>query len=66
MPEHIDTEIDVEQFVAAYMKVTGGSEEEARGIVDVFLDPDPGHFVQALNEWASNFDATQNKQEESC
>jgi hypothetical protein len=44
-----------ERFVAAYMEVTGGSEEAAREIVDILLDPDPTRFMQGLSEWADEW-----------
>lgn len=59
-------EIGTEDFVAAYMAVTGGTEEQAREIADLLLDPDSTHFMRALNEWASAFKATKKEQGESC
>lgn len=50
-------EFDVERFVAAYMTVTKSSEEEARAVVEIFLDPDSTRFTQALGEWAAGFDS---------
>jgi hypothetical protein len=49
------TEEQRERFVAAYMEVTGGSEEAARAIVDILLDPDPTRCQQGLSEWADEW-----------
>lgn len=46
----------------AYMRLRGDSCEEACAVVDILLNPDPRPFLEALSDWAYDFE-TRNRKE---
>ena len=55
---------DRQQITTAYMRITGATRDEAEAIADLLLDPDPASFLEALKEWAQEFDQRRKREDD--